>query len=254
MKRVLIGVPTGWHMSALWQANHMQKLGEQRTDEIAIHYEPSNTKACSYSNLILKAYEGGFSHLVLWETNVIIEVALQTLLKRLEQFHCVMSPGVFQDFTIGCEPVFLDDSRDAIHEYPSELYHTEDGQSFREFSPIEIRWGCTHLVGMDEAVIRKLVKEGQRFIWAKKSTKLDHDMPIYCYDGDTMPDHPDPHVRQDEEPINPARRLAIEQSLYSNIRALGFGVWADPVLWTTNVRLGGSFPSFRYSNYVQEEK
>jgi hypothetical protein len=248
-RKIAIGVPVGWFLNTIWQGSFEQWYNGPHTDELVFMREPSNTKAVSYSNLIRQTYEHDLDGLLLLETNILNEMPVETVLQRTKQFHAMLTPGRFQDETIGCEPVFLDDSRAAAHDYPTEEYTLANGEPYREFSPIEVRWGCTHFVWMDRVVISALVHRGQRFMWAKKSTKLDHDMPIYCYDGDTFPDHPDPVVRQDKEPINPSRRLAIEQSLYSNIRQLGFGVWADPIIHTTNLRLGGAYRSLRYEDY-----
>jgi hypothetical protein len=235
-RSILIGIPTGWNINAVWQANLMSWVGQQRTEEIALHFEPSNTKACSYSRLIDLAIEGGHDGLLLWETNVIWEVPLQFVLERTRTFHCSFTPGRFQDDSIGSDAIFYEDT--------STLPSEDIGDGKRELMPYECRWGATHATWIDRETLKRLEV---RFTWAKKDSKLDHDMPIYCYDGDLWPDHPDELVRHYGPQGNPngERRLSIEQSLYSNIRAQGVGVWADPQLKTVNLRLGGAYRSLR---------
>lgn len=233
-KSFLIGVPTGWHLNSLWQANFMQWIGGKRTDGIAMHFEPSNTKACSYSRLIDLAKDGDYDGLLIWETNVIWEVPLDFVLKRVQHFDCVFTPGRFVDDSIGADAIFHPDAKSL----PSE----DVGNGERELSPFECRWGCTHAVYLSQLALNKLE---MRFMWTEKDARVDHDMPIYCFDGDTWPDHPDPLVRKYRETGNEVRRLSIEQSLYSNLRAHGIGVWADPQLKTINLRLGGAYRSLR---------
>jgi hypothetical protein len=247
---VLLGVPTGWHLSADWQANFMARIGEPRTFELSLHWARSNTKACAYSELFDKAY-GDNVHLLLWETNIIPEITLEQFVRRAMQFNCVMTPGRFTDGAIGADPVFHDGT-DVQLPYGTEL-GMENADPKEEFLPFECRWGATHMVWFSREVVKALVEKGRRFMWAKKDARLDHDMPIYCYDGDTFPKHLDPKVAGPDAG-NPHRRLAIEQSLYSNIRSLGFGVWADPRLYTSNLRLGGRYPSLRLKDRAQVEK
>lgn len=234
--KILVGIPTGWHLNALWQANLMQWIGGDRIDEIALHFEPSNTKACAYSRLIDLAREGDYDNLLLWETNILIEQPINFVLKRIQQFHCVLTPGRFIDNSIGADAIFHQDTSSL----PSEVI---DDKGTRELAPFEVRFGCTHLCAFDRDVIRAITAT-PRFTWALKDTKVDHDMPIYCYDGDTWPGHPDPEISKPDAG-NPIRRLSIEQSLFSNVRAHDFGVWADPQLKTVNLRLGGSYKSLR---------
>ena len=242
MKSVLLGIPTGWHVYEAWLRHYRQWCSGQRVFELVDYWAPSNTKAAAYSELVDKAREGRFDYLWLLETNIYMEAPIQKVFERANQFHCVFSPGRFTDDTLGCNPLFLGDGQTA-HDLPVDK--TAEGEP--EFLPIESRWGCTHFVSMDRHTYQSL---GTRFMWALKDNKLDHDMPIYCYDGDTWPDHPDPFVGAPDAG-NPVRRLAIEQSLFSNVRAQGIGVWADPQLYSTNMRLGSYYRSMRYKDFVK---
>jgi len=238
-QKVLLGVPTGWHLSADWQASFMAWIGTPRLFELALHWARSNTKCCAYSELVDKAKEIDADYLWIYETNILHEVPIQKVYERISQFHCVFSPGRFTDGTYGLTPCFIEDNPD-YHDLPVDRTNGHE-----EFLPIESRWGCTHFVSLDRKAYRAL---DARFLWTKANAKVDHDMPIYCYDGDTRPDHPDPYVAGSWDG-NPHRRLAIEQSLFSNVRAHGVGVWAEPQLYTTNLRLGGYYQSFRLSQF-----
>ena len=252
--RALVAIPTGWSLNSVWQIRIDQWMNEPRTSELEKLWEPSNTKAVSYSNIVDKAREGRYDYLVLLETNILPEISFQNLIYRARQFDCAFSPGRVEDRTVGADPIFSEtaDVRSLPVETVSRRVVDHDGipteESVEELMPFECHWGCTHLVVLSRKALQSFTP---RFTWAKQDAKLDRDIPIYAYDGDTMPDHPEDYVKRPDQG-NPVRRLSIEQSFFSNLRAAGIGVWADPRLYSTNLRLGGAYRSLRLADVPHE--
>jgi len=240
--KIVIGIPTGWHLAYQWVAWWLDwSSGPHPGSEVAVLFEASNTKACAYSNIIESAKaDRDLTHLVILETNHVLQVPIDRFVRRIQQFHCALSPTRFTDNSIGTDAIFHEDTSTL----PTEDVERQEGlNNGRELAPWECRFGATGVVSMDRAVVHSLKP---RFTWEIKSRSkvLTRDLLVYCYDGDTWPDHPDPEISKPDAG-NPVRRLAIEQSLYSSVRAGGFGVWADPQLYSVNLRLGGSYPSLR---------